>query len=238
MVQQTEGLRGLHRLHQQLREVLEKLERGPKLAKGRQQYVVQKQTELEQQRDKLKKLKLAADQSGLQLKTNENKIDGLRGKLNAASSNKEFDIIKSQIEADSMANSVLEDEILELLEKVDEGKRELDKVEKELAAAKIEESRITQEVSAAEAGLRTTASELEGAIAQAESILPADIKTVYRRLVQAHGSSAFAEVDVNVCSCCYVQLPPQMLMELKSGKIMFCKTCGRLLYASLKTAED
>jgi hypothetical protein len=39
-----------------------------------------------------------------------------------------------------------------------------------------------------------------------------------------------AEVDGNICSFCYVQIPPQMIMELKAGKVMFCKTCGRLLY--------
>jgi len=230
MVSETNGLIELHQLHQQLREVLDKLERGPKQIKARQQVVAQKQAELEAQRERLKKLKLAADQSALQLKTNESKIQQLRGKLNTASSNKEFDIIRSQIEADTMANSVLEDEILDLLEKVDQAKVEVGKLEGEVATAKSEENRVAGEVASAEAGLRSRASELEGAIAQAEVTLPADIKVPYRRLVQAHGSGAFSEVEGNICSSCYVQVPPQMLVELRRGNILFCKTCGRIMY--------
>jgi hypothetical protein len=214
--------------------VLEQLDRGPKQLKARQQFAQQKQTELEAQREKLKRLKATADEHGLQLKSNEGKIAVLKGKLNAASSNREFDAIKSQIEADSVANSVLEDEILELLEKVDQGRAAVGKLEQEVAAAKAEETRLAAEIAATDAGLRVQASELEAAISQAEGILPADVKVVYRRLVQAYGSEAFSEVEGNICSFCYVQVPSQMLMELKGGKIMFCKTCGRLMYVGAK----
>lgn len=226
----TNMLSDLHKLHLQLREVFERLERGPRHLKVRQQMVAQKQTEVEAQREKLKKLKVAADQSGLQLKTNESKIADLKGKLNAASSNREFDIIKSQIEADTVANSVLEDEILDLLEKVDLAKVAVGKLEQELAAAEAEKTRLTTEFASIEGDLRTQVSQFEAAIAGAEVALPEDIKVVYRRLVQAHGSGAFAEVDGSVCTSCYVQMTPQMLMELRSGKLMQCRTCGRLLY--------
>ena len=230
MAGDTNGLRELHELHLQLRGVQEKLERGPKQLKARHLFTGQKQAEAEAQKEKLKQLKLKADQHGLQLKSNENKISDLRGKLNAAASNREFDIIKSQIEADTVANSVLEDEILDLLEKVDMAKVDLGRIEMELGTAKSEEARIATEIAAAEAGLKAEAARYETAINEAERALPEDVKIVYRRLVQAHGSAAFAQVDGNICSFCYVAVPPQMMVELKAGKIMFCNTCGRLMY--------
>ena len=109
----------IHRLHQQLREVQEQMERGPRQLKLRQQATLQKQAELEAQKQKYKALRVAVDQRSLQLKSNETKIGDLRSKLNQASSNREFDIIRAQMEADTVANSVLEDEILDSLWGVD-----------------------------------------------------------------------------------------------------------------------
>lgn len=223
-------LKALHQLHLQLHELKQQLERGPKLVKARQNAVLQKQTELDAQREKQKQLKMAADKKSLNLKTNEAKIVELGVKLNQAASNREFDIFRSQIQADKMANSVLEDEILGALEQVDASQTAIKTLEQELATCKSEESRVANEVAQKQAGLKSSIASLEGKIAVEEKILPGDVLIVYRRLVGAHGAGALAEVNNKVCSSCYVQLPPQTLVVLKSGQLLFCKTCGRLLY--------
>jgi hypothetical protein len=222
----------LHKLYQQFQEVQDTLERGPRLHKGRQQATLQKQAELEAHKQKQKLLKMAADQKSLQLKTNEAKILDLKGKLNQASSNKEFEILKNQIAADTMSNSVLEDEILNSLEKVDEAQVQAAKIDKELISAKADEARIAQEVAAAAPGLQKQAAELQATIAEAEKRLPVEISALYRRLIQAHGAGAFAEVEGSTCTACYVSVPPQHLMVLKTGQVIMCKTCGKMQYLS------
>ena len=97
----------LHRLHLALHEVQEQLTRGPRQVKAREQLVVQAETELTAKKEQFKQLRVTSDRKSLDLKTNEAKIADLRGKLNACSSNREFDIIKGQIEADTVANSVV-----------------------------------------------------------------------------------------------------------------------------------
>jgi predicted nucleic acid-binding Zn-ribbon protein len=220
----------LHRLHLQLREVQEQIDRGPRQLKARQQALQQKQADLEAQRQKQKALKLAADQKSLQLKSNEAKIDDLRVKLNQASSNREFDIIRAQIDADKMANSVLEDEILDALEKVDAAQKAVRQLESALATATSEEARLAGEIGAALPGLDARKAELQQALATVERRLPGDVLPQYRRLVQAHGAAALAELDGSTCSSCYVSLPAQVAMQVRAGQIIFCKTCGRLLY--------
>ena len=79
---------------------------------------------------------MAADQKQLQLKAGEEKIKDLKRKLNAAASNREYQILKEQIAADEMANSVLEDEILEALEKIDQFQAKIAEAEAALAAAR------------------------------------------------------------------------------------------------------
>lgn len=224
------GLAELHRLHLACQEVQEQIERGPRQLKARQQAILQKQADLEVQKQKYKSLRMNADQKSLQLKSNESKIGDLRVKLNQAASNREFDIIRAQMEADTVANSVLEDEILDSLEKVDVAHLAIKKLEEEVAQAQTEEARVASQISAAQPGYQSRLAELQSAIANAESRLPADIVTPYRRLVQAYGPAALAEVDGTACNSCYVNLPAQMVMQVRAGQVMFCKVCGRLLY--------
>ncbi|HUG92248.1 MAG TPA: C4-type zinc ribbon domain-containing protein [Planctomycetaceae bacterium] len=224
------GLRQLHQLQQRLRDVEERLRRGPKQIETRRQAVEKRREDLTVRREQLKRLRMAADQKSLQLRTNEAKIADLRTKLNQASSNREYDILRSQIDADSMANSVLEDEILEALEKVDEMQRSIEQSEREIATAEKEVDRVRQEVSTAEPDLTREAAQLKTAIAEAERVLPATIMDSYRRLVQAHGADALAAVDNKACTSCHAVLSPQEQVNVNTGKIMFCRSCGRILY--------
>ena len=224
------SLKELHQIHLQLKLVQEKLRQGPKLIEARSQFSQRKQAELQEQRQLLVQLKMTADQKSLQLKTNESKISELKLKLNSASSNREFDIFKSQIDADTMANSVLEDEILEAYEKVDRTQESIQTCEEQLSAAQSQEQRIAAEVAATEPELRSEADRLESALSSAERELPANVMDRYRRLVQAHGSDALSLVENKSCTSCYTLLTPNECVEINIGKFLFCRSCGRLLY--------
>ena len=224
------SLKDLHQIHLQLKLVHEKLGQGPKLIQFRKQFALRKQGELQEQRQLLMQLKMAADQKSLQLKTNEGKIAELKLKLNTASSNREFDIFKSQIDADIMANSVLEDEILEVYEKVDRTQESIQTCEEQLSAAQSQEQRIAAEAASIEPELRSEADRLESALCDAERELPANVVERYRRLVQAHGSDALSLVENKSCTSCYTLLTPNECVEINIGKFLFCRSCGRLLY--------
>jgi uncharacterized protein len=224
------GLKRLHDLHIGLQELQQKLEHGPRQVKARQQLVARKQTEADELKAELRQVRLLADDKNLQLKTNESKIAQLKAKLNQATTNREFDIIRSQIDADVMANSVLEDEILEVLEKVDQLHSKVKKTEEEVAQAAAEVRRVAQEVEEAAPGLRSRAAEFETSLRDAEKILPSGALESYRRLVQAHGSGALAAVENSACGACFAILSPNSLVELNTGKFLFCRSCGRLLY--------
>lgn len=228
---QDQTLPELHRLHLLIQEVQEEMDRGPRQLKARRQNTANKEAELESQRQKHKQLRMLADQKALQLKTNEAKIGDLKGKLNQAASNREFDIIRGQIEADKVANSVLEDEILDALEKVDLAQAAIRDLESQIAASKAEDAKFAGEVEKAQPGLQQRMQGLQAELTQVESRLPADIQTTYRRLVQAHGAAALAEVENENCTACYVRLTPQAAVSILTGQIMFCRSCGRLLYA-------
>ncbi len=226
----TAGLKRLHELHIRLQDINKQLEHGPRQVKARQQILNKKQAEVDAVKAELKQTRMLADQKNLQLKTNEGKIEQLRAKLNQATSNREFDVIKSQIDADTMANSVLEDEILEVLEKVDQHQQKIKQLEDDTTQTAADVRRVAQDVETAAPKLRDQAAELQTALSEAEKILPANAVATYRRLVQAHGAGALATVENSACTACFEILSANYLVELNTGKFLFCRTCGRLLY--------
>ena len=114
------ALRELHRIHQQLAELRDRLERGPKQVRAREANVAQLEARLAEARDKAKQTQMAVDRKQLDLKSGEQKVVDLRVKLNTANSNREYQALLEQIAAAEMAGSVLSDEILEGMEKVDQ----------------------------------------------------------------------------------------------------------------------
>ena len=174
---------------------------------------------------------MAADQKSLQLKTNEAKITELKVKLNQATSNREFDIIKSQIDADTMANSVLEDEILEALEKIDQMQATIGQAQAEYDAQQKDAERLTGEIAAAEPDLKRQAEALSRSLKTAESVLPGNVMETYRRLVQATWRMcALAVVANKACSACNEILSQQQQVQVRSSQFVFCRSCGRILY--------
>lgn len=223
------GLKEIHDVREQLERLTKEIEMGPRQIAARQKSVDAKKTELEARRTKLKQMKVAAEQKSLQLKSSEVKIHELEGKLNVITTNREYDALRNQIAADKMANSVLEDEIIEALEGVDATQADLKKFEQELAVAEAEVAVYSAEVKQREPGLRQQIEALQSRVIDVESILPPEIVPTYRRLVNAYGARALAKVTAKSCGECFVGLTSQTLVELKGGKFKFC-TCGRLMY--------
>jgi len=174
--------------------------------------------------------RMSSDRKSLDLKTNEAKINDLRGKLNAASSNREFDIIKGHIEADTVANSVLQDEIIELLDSIDKTQSEIKTVEQKAVKAKGELKRFADQFAADSGGLKSRVEQLSGQIRQSESGLTGELAEKYRRLVDAYGAEAMAPAENGICGNCRVQVTPQNKVRLNAGNVIFCSACGRMLY--------
>jgi predicted nucleic acid-binding Zn-ribbon protein len=220
----------MHQVHQKLESVRKKLDRGPRMIATQERLRDQKQEERDALKTKLTELRKAADSKSLQLKSNEAKIQDLQGKLNAAASNKEYEIISSQIAADNMANSVLEDEILEALEKVDQGVQAITDAEEAIEAQEDLIKKTEAEVNASKAGLEEQAATLEAELAVFEKEIPSTMMDQYRRLVDAHGASCLTEVENDACTSCYAIVAPQEKVQLNMGKVMLCRSCGRIMY--------
>jgi predicted nucleic acid-binding Zn-ribbon protein len=224
-------LRDLHRIHQQLGDLRDRLERGPKQIKAREANVARLEAELTKVKADAKAARMSADQKQLLLKTGEGKIADLKTKLNQASSNREYQALRDQIAADQMAGSVLADEILEALEKIDEFTAAVSEAEQMLAKGKEDLAKIRSQVSEQHDHLAEEVRRVENELKEAETILPDDFRDAYYRIVKSKGSDAMAQVENGTCTGCYQKITQNMHNALLMGRIVFCQgSCGRLLY--------
>lgn len=224
------ALRELHRIHQQLADLRERLERGPKQIKARETNVARLEADLAKSQADAKAAKVHLDQKQLLLKSAETKIEDLRRKLNACGTNREYQALLEQIAADEMAKSVLEDEILESMGKIDEFQGVIKDCQDKLAKGKEEFSKTQAAVRDQQGLLQGDVTRLEGELVKAESTLPDDLRDAYSRIVKGRGSDAMAQVEGESCGGCFQRLTPNTHNALNMGRAVFCHSCGRLLY--------
>ena len=234
----AETLKTLHRIHRQLADLHDRLTAGPRQIAVRTRQLETADAGHAGIQEEVKKAKLAADQKQLQLRSAEAKILDLEGKLNACKTNREYQTLRDQIAADRMATKVLEDEILEKLERIDAIRKTLPAAEAEVAAAKKllaeTKARVAGETATLEAETARVKAELDGV----ERDLPDDSREAYRRIVKSKGADAMAAVEAESCGGCFQQITGNMLSELTMGRVVACRSCGRLLYRAESDARS
>ncbi len=226
----ADTLRTLHRLHEQLADLRHRLARGPKQVVLREQNVKAREADLEEVREAVKQAKLKADRQQLDLKASEQRNVDWNAKLNTCSSNKEFQTLKEQIAAAEMANSVLADEILESLERIDAMGDKVSEAEEAVKATAAELAKVKEQISAAAEVIRGDIARLEAELVDAEKALPVEFRGDYDRVVNVKGADGMSEAEDGVCNGCGQKITPNMQNELLMHRPTFCKSCGRLLY--------
>ncbi|WP_254511609.1 zinc ribbon domain-containing protein [Anatilimnocola floriformis] len=226
----TEALRVLHRIHRQVADLQDRLQRGPKQVKGAEALVKKSEADLVTAKETYRTAKLACDEKNLQLKSRESRVLDLKGKLNTSSSNKEYQLLKDQIAADEQATAVLSDEILEALERLDVLQANIKEAEALLVKVRDDEGKTRTRVSDQQQVLEEELGRYTAELVAAESLLEGDFKENYLRLSKSRGVDSLAPVENETCGGCFQTLTAHIVDQLRLNKPVFCKSCGRLLY--------
>lgn len=224
----------LHRIHRQLGDLRDRHERGPRQIRAREANVAKLEAELAGAQDAVKQAKLVGDRKQLDLKASEQRIAEWKVKLNTCNSNKEFQTMKEQIAAAEMAGSVLQDEILESMERVDQLEVAVVGARERLAAGKSELSKFRDSVAQESQSVVSDIKRLEAELADAEKGLPADFRGDYDRVIRAKGADGMARMEDGTCEGCGRSVTLNQQNNLMLSKPVFCTACGRLLYRAAK----
>lgn len=223
-------VRNLHQHLVQIAEMKTQIERGPRQVKASLLQVDAAKDALLKCKDAIKQKKMDADRKQLQLREREAKVHDWEGKMNLAKNNREFQAIKEQIAADTQANSVLSDEILEILEEIDSLQIALKGSDEKLKWVEADRVKTESTVAGKLAVLNLELERVEGNLAGLEKELTPEFLVQYKRLVSNRSEDSMAALDDVSCGGCYTGLPPRILDSLRKSQAIVCPSCGRLLY--------
>jgi predicted nucleic acid-binding Zn-ribbon protein len=229
-------LRELHRLRRHVKGLQEEIDRAPKLLKARATALARQEEEVKLAHEDVNKLKVAIRQNEGTLRQSHQQIAKYEKQLNEAASKKEYDALQHEIAAARKQAGQVEDEILEGMVKVEEQTTKVPQMEKALQQAKDDLGRFEQSSKERVAALTEELRRAQEQLKQVEEGLPEDIRPHYERLVAARGEDAMSLVKDRNCSACYTALTQQDYNDLLVGRLVVCKSCGRIVYLSEQSA--
>lgn len=167
----------------------------------------------------------------LELGTNEESIKRLQGQLYSLKTNKEFQVMLSQIQDAKADSSVIEEKILVLFEETDKIKKE---VEQENFIVKEEEKLSGEERKKVDLRIKEIDQRLNVLDAQRKQAVPevtAQMLAQYDRILQSRDGLAIVSVKDNSCGGCHMLVPAQVINLIKMyERIVTCEVCNRILY--------
>lgn len=155
-----------------------------------------------------------------------------RMKLNDVKTNQEYNAAQQEIKNMEEAIGQLEDEQLEIMERLETAKAE-EKGFKEKVAAEEKEFAVFK--AAKEKELAEVKAKAEAAHARRNSIAAAvepGSLSQYERVFKARERRAVTELKNGFCSACHQMVLPQLALEVRTGtRLHSCPHCNRFLYA-------
>jgi hypothetical protein len=175
------------------------------------------------------------DKKELDLKSNEGKITKYNVQLNSIKTNKEYSTLISEIGSKKADMSILEDEILNTMSRLEIANQEYEKVTKEL---RNEEESLNDLIKSVDADIKEADIEIEKIKNEQKKyidLLDEHSLKNYNRLSNIKGGNAIVPVIGNVCGGCSMNVTTQTLNELMGGEdLVFCRSCSRILYLDEK----
>jgi len=188
-------------------------------------------TGIKQAEENLRALQVKLKEREVNLQQKEEQIKKLQAQLYQLKTNKEYSAMLTEIGGVKADNSLIEEEIIKLMDEIDLAKKKIIE-EKELFKA--EELKAQKEKDALSARSKEIEARLTELNTQREGIVPDIEKQVmarYEKVLKNKDGLAMVPVDGNACGGCHMNLPPQVISEVKLREdIIVCGSCLRILY--------
>ena len=235
MIESIEVLKRLQSLKSKINELKESQElRKQDVQKKKTQIEDKKALAEEKHEEKLSRQK-EIDRKELDLKTDEGEITKYNVQLNSIKTNKEYTALCTEIGSKKADMSILEDEILSTMSKLESVSEEYNKLQEDLRR---EEENLKDLVESVDADVKETDIEIEKIQNDQKKYIDAlDENSLkhYNRLSSIKGGKAVVAVLDNMCGGCSMKITAQTLnLLMGSNELVFCQSCSRILYLEEK----
>ena len=236
MTTTANSLREIHSLHQRAKAIQDRLASHPKTVAARNAIVAKKESTLDQSKKDLQQVKVTRGLKETQRKSVLAKIDDFSSKLLTVKKNEEYKAIQNEIALLKSQMGKIDDELIESELDIDDRNAKIKELEAEVAKLKAELAAFLKKFDENKPADDANLADLSRQIAEAEAIIPIEIRDSYQRVIRQRGADALALVEEGACSGCFMAVTSQMVNDLiNCDKLVFCRSCGRVLYMAEET---
>jgi len=165
------------------------------------------------------------------LDAHESQVAKLRAHLSELKTNKEYQAHLFEIEMANKKKGAFEEQILHLMERIDKFQEEMKQGKAKADDAQRSFTEEKARLDAMAGQLKKEMAELEDRRRALASSLDTALLARYDRIKATRKDVAMAPIRNGICSGCRLQLPPQLIAEVKrSDELQTCSYCHRILY--------
>jgi len=166
-----------------------------------------------------------------ELELEKEKIKKFESKLYEVKTNKEYQALLKEIETAKQANDKEEEEIIEIMVKFEELKKDFESTSKTLKekekVAEVEKKKLLNEADSIEKTIKDLTQQRDNLL----SVVDKTLRDTYNRLISRRGGTAVVNVKNGVCLGCFMNIPPQLFIEVtKNNRLILCPSCNRIFY--------
>ncbi|RKY42749.1 MAG: hypothetical protein DRP85_01695 [Candidatus Makaraimicrobium thalassicum] len=232
ITEQINKLIQLQQIDTEIFDLRSKKETYPARTKEIDDSLEEKKEGIKNTEEELKRLQVSKNEKEADMQAKEGQIAKHQAELYQIKNNKEYQALQQEIDSIRADVSLLEEEIIGLLDEIEAAQarcemekkifeKEKQKTAEEKESIKAEEKKLSERLN----DFASRRTELAGAIDR-------DILGQYERILKNRGRIALSRVNGECCGGCNMQLRPQIINEAKLKKnIVFCENCARMLYA-------
>ena len=159
------------------------------------------------------------------------KLARLKDQLMTVKTNKEYTAMLHEIQAAEDHIRVVEDRILDIMERTEAMESKLAQEDMELKAKEAELREQISKSAMAVPALEADVLRLSEQKIALEACIGGELLGRYRRIAEVRKGIALAEAKDELCSACHVRIRPQVLADLlRTEKIHMCDSCSRILF--------
>ena len=231
MTTTANSLREIHSLHQRAKAIRDRLAGVPKAVAARGGMVAKKQEAVDKAKKDLQQVKVNKASKESQRKSIHQKMDDYASKLLSVKKNDEYKAIQNEIAVLKSQVNKVDDDIIEFELEIETREAAVKAVELELKKVQDDLAAFQKQAEDARPADEAKLAELSQAVAEAEAIIPVDLRDKYQRIIRQKGADALAIVEEGACTGCFMSVTSQMLNDLiNCDTLVFCRSCGRVLY--------
>ena len=193
--------------------------------------ISEKKSKVEKGKEIIQELEKERKKKEKELEVEKEKIKKFESRLYEVKTNKEYQALLKEIESAKEVNDRTEDEILILMDKIEELKKDYEKSAAHLKKREVEveneKSKLKKELESIDKIIQ----ELKETRNNLLSVISDGLKATYRNLIKKRGGTAVVSLKNGVCLGCFMNIPPQLFIEAtKNRQLILCPSCNRIFY--------